>query len=216
MKRLCYGTFATVLKLCSSSGVTQIMLHDALLSAVDEIGVVRDGTQASRWFNCKGNLSRNLIDAMREADTEVLSAHFKDKVIPLIDPNKISVAALAIRAIIAEDVHIASGTVVDCVNNTTKMELIKTPISLPADFLVGVFIYAVLHVPNSVGNECIAEIDEAFLADVTKLDMFVPEVHKVYETFNSTAKQTKLWAILEQKIPASTQIINKACLDAEI
>jgi len=99
MKRLCYGTFATVLKLCASSGVTQIMIHDALLSSVDEIGIARDCTQASRWFWCKNNLSKGLIYAMRAVPPETLKTHFTEKVIPLLDPNKkAAFAALKAKA----------------------------------------------------------------------------------------------------------------------
>ena len=89
MKRLCYGTFATVLKLHPVSGATQILLHNALLSCVDESGIERDDGQASRWFSCKTNLSKDVIEKMRDANPETVKAYFTEKVIPLIDPNKI-------------------------------------------------------------------------------------------------------------------------------
>ena len=164
MKRLCYGTFATVLKLCPASGATQVLLHNALLSCVDESGVERDDGQASRCFSCNINLSKDAIEKMRVANPEAIKTLFSEKVIPLIDPNKIETAVLAIRAIIADDEEISTSTVIDYVSNATKASLLRTPISAPIDFLAGVFMYVVLCVKNKVGQDCIKDIDEDFIA----------------------------------------------------
>ena len=167
--RLCYGTFATVLKLCAMNGKTQLDIHDALLIALDpsdKLQLARDNSQATRWFNCQTNLNSALIRAMEYSKPEEVAENFKEYVMGLIDPNKASLAALAIRAIINDDEGIVSGTIVDMVNNISKADLISSPPSTSPDFFAGVLIYAVSRVQNKEGRTCIPQISDAFLAEI--------------------------------------------------
>lgn len=164
--RLCYGTFATVLKRCALNGVTQLDIHDALLLTLDpkdSLGLSRDNTQATRWFNCQTNLNPKLIKAMEYAKPERLAEDFREIVMGLIDPNRIIAASLAMRAIIEKDEGIISRTVVDLINNISKAELLNGPVLISYEFFAGIFLYAVSVGRNREGQSCISEINEPFI-----------------------------------------------------
>jgi hypothetical protein len=125
---------------------------------------------------------------MRVVSPDTLKTYFAQKVVPLIEPNSVELSARTILAIINEDKKIASDTVVDLVNNTKKINLSSKPLTAPADFLAGVFIYAVLYVPNKAGVDCISEIDETFISKI-KLEI---TNYTVIETADNIKKEPEL------------------------
>jgi len=169
MERLCYGSFAQVLKQCIMNGKTQFDLHIALLSALDPRGVHIDSideTQANKWFNCKNNLSPRLVKSLEFLDPNKVVESFESEIIKLLDPNKITIAYSVILHIIKNDKKIMSNTIVDIFSNTSKAKLIKVGATASADFLAGVFLYAVTYVKNIEGKEFIPKIDESYISKI--------------------------------------------------
>jgi len=164
VKRLCYGTFVTVLDLCISSGVTKLKLYEALLASVDEVGLAHDPAQATRWMKCQINLSAGLIDTMRTVAVSEYAIRFSEKVMYLLNPNKTKTAVSAIWTIIAEDECIDRETIIDLVGGIKKKDRLSKAMSDPANYLAGVFRYAVLYAENREGKDCLAQINEHFIA----------------------------------------------------
>jgi len=166
-KRLCYGTFAKVMLWGISKPKQQTKLHNLLLGILDEAYKYKgvDSAHASKWFNCNDDVTGNLREAAHNADIEKVSASFKKGVYDKVNPNKRQVMVSAIREIIKEDTTIEADTVIDRMNNIKKSDLLlDKPIIDESNFLMGVFIYTVIHVDNRVGEDFASKIEE-FLED---------------------------------------------------
>ena len=126
MKRLCYGTFATVLLLCCYSHVKQKVLNGTLLKSVDiNYDVFDDDALASKLFKCKVNIPPNLKESALIANNVKVSNYFNEEVMPLLNPNMIRQSILAVRDIIDSDDFIEPFTVVNMVEITAKKQIVK-------------------------------------------------------------------------------------------
>lgn len=164
MKTLCFGSFATVLKLCKVSSATQKRLVGAILMSVnDQYDISSEDDTVHKLIKCVRNLSDNVTDKALTADSKNIADYFKLNVVPLIDPNKRKLVILALRDIIAEDDTIDDASVVDKVNNLTKHQVILATEFVFADFLAGVFIYTTIIVSNAIGKDSISEITAEYI-----------------------------------------------------
>lgn len=164
MKTLCFGSFATVLKLCKVSSATQKRLVGAILMSVnDQYDISEEDTTVHKLIKCDRNLSDNVTDKALTADSKNVVDHFKRNVVPLIDPNKRKLVILALVDIIAEDGTIDDATDVDKVNNITKHQVVSATEFSFADFLAGVVLYTAITVPNTVGKDSISEITAEYI-----------------------------------------------------
>jgi len=153
MKFLCYGTFAKMLLWGISKPKFQTKLHVLLLSMLEEeyANLKVDPAHASRWFNCRDDVTSALRETAMTLDTHEVSARFYKHIIPLINPNKLPIMISAICKTILDDEHINPKTVIDSINNIKKEDLHK-PINDTAGFIVGVFMYAVIYTENKRGR----------------------------------------------------------------
>lgn len=137
MMRLCFGTFAKVLKLCKLPSVTDVQLVGTLTRTIDPTCEYRDsdGTAVSRLLSCTQNLSNgqmrrtgqrartdhsdfeigwgtnrlsNVVLAGQKANRNDVLQKIATNVLPLIDEDKKALAALAIIDIIRQDTIIDS------------------------------------------------------------------------------------------------------------
>lgn len=164
MKKLCFGSFATVLKLCKLNSVTQKRLIGAIMMSVnDQYDISGEDDTVNKLIQCKRNLSDNVTIHALTADSKNVSDYFKKNVVPLIDPNKRKLVILALGDIIAEDGTIDGATVVDKVGNLSKNVITSTTGFAFADFLAGVFLYTATTVANTVGKDSISEITAEYI-----------------------------------------------------
>lgn len=164
MKTLCFGSFATVLKSCKVSSVTQKRLVGAILMSVnDQYDISNEDDTVHKLIKCERNLSDNVTDKALTADNKNVADYFKRNIVPLIDPNKRKLVILALGDIIAEDDTIDDATVVDKVDNLTKHKVISATEFAFADFLAGVFLYTAITVANTVGKDNISEITAEYI-----------------------------------------------------
>lgn len=132
MMRLCFGTFAKVLKLCKLPSVTDVYLVGTLTRTIDPTCEYRDsdGTAVSRLLSCTQNLSNgqmrrtgqrartdhsdfengwgsnrlsNVVLAGQQANRNDVVQKVAANVLPLIDEDRKALAALAIIDIISQD-----------------------------------------------------------------------------------------------------------------
>lgn len=164
MRVLCYGSFATILKLCKLNSTTQKKLNGKILMSVNgDYDISDDDSAASNLYRCKRNLSEHVTDPATEADGEVVTEHFRDHVVPLLDPNKRKLVVLALQDLIANDNEIDGQTVVDKVSHLSKNSIASATSFSFADFLAGVFLYTATTVANRDGEDSIKEISAEYI-----------------------------------------------------
>ena len=158
MMKLCFGTFANTLVHCGAGRLKKIDLLNAIVHSVDSSCELTSNA-VTGLLNCtvnlpggRGNALGNVALKAAGADPMKTAAYFSKKVIPLIAPDKLKQALLALREIIIQDKTIHEDTVVELVSGTTKSALRKQSRFIPADFLAGVFLYTAA-INNRIGKE---------------------------------------------------------------
>jgi hypothetical protein len=164
MKRLCFGSIATVLKLCKASNVTQKrIVGDLLLSINERYHLSDEGTIAHNYLKGKRNLPSEITDAAITVEIHTVSNYFQLNIIPLIDPSKVKIALLAIKDIIATDDTINADVVIDTANGISKESLLSETTFNLSDFLSGAFIYGVNNSRNRDCETAIGEINSDYI-----------------------------------------------------
>lgn len=164
MKKLCFGSFATVLTRCKVKSTTQKRLCGTiLLSVAPSYDICDDDGTTSDLVRGNKNLSPNITDVVSSADGRTVSAYFLQKVIPQLDDNNKSLIVLTLKDIIASDNTIESGTVVEKVNGTTKESLAGQDTFVFEDFLTGVFLYTAICVENRDCTDNVKEITDEYI-----------------------------------------------------
>ncbi|MEK4359930.1 ABC-three component system protein [Paenibacillus sp. FSL M7-1455] len=164
MKKLCFGTFATILKLCKAKSVTQKGLCGTILLSIAPTYDIRndDGTVSDLILG-KKNLSPNVTDVAPTADARATSNYFKQNILPLLDGNKRSLIVLALKDIIASDGTIKPDTIVEKVNDMTKATIAVRDAFVLEDFLAGIFLYTAVNVENRNCEESVKEITDEYI-----------------------------------------------------
>lgn len=164
MKKLCFGSFSTILKICKAKRVTQKRLCGTmLLSIAPTYDILDDDGIVSDLMLGKKNLSPIVTDAAATADAPTISNYFKQQVIPLLDSNKRSIIILALKDIIASDNTIEPDTIVEKVNGMTKKNIMNRDAFVLEDFIAGIFLYIVLNVENRNCEESVKEITNQYI-----------------------------------------------------
>src|SRR5699024_5130890 len=184
--RLCFGTFAKVLRICKQETVTDRQLVSSMTRTIDpNCKYIEQGsaTAVSRLFSCEGNLSSGKVDGGSGAyqkvgenlsnvtqlalklDTGDLTSKFQEKVVPLINEDKKALAVLALKDIIKRDVELDKDNKKSFEKYLGKS---KDEINLLtnfdfAEFLAGLFLYTVVSVKNTIGKQYVGEVDEEFV-----------------------------------------------------
>lgn len=185
MKKLCFGSYATVLKNCMAKSVTQKRLCGIiLLSVAPEYDICDDDRIISDLVNGKNNLSSYVTDPAPTADAQAVSDYFKKQVLPLLDGNKRGLIVLALKDIISSDCLIEPDTIVEKVNDMTKGDIAGRDAFVLEDFLAGLFLYIASNVDNAncqkyvkvITSEYIQSFDTqkiniAFLTSYTKFSI---------------------------------------------
>jgi hypothetical protein len=164
LKKLCFGTFATILKLCKAKSVTQKGLCGTILLSIAPTYDIRndDGTVSDLILG-KKNLSPNVTDVAPTADARATSNYFKQNILPLLDGNKRSLIVLALKDIIASDGTIKPDTIVEKVNDMTKATITVRDAFVLEDFLAGIFLYTAVNVENRNCEESVKEITDEYI-----------------------------------------------------
>lgn len=164
MKKLCFGSFATVLVRCKPKRTAQKRLCGAILLSIAPTYDVRedDGT-TSGLVRGNDNLSPDVTSAIPTDNFAAVAEYFKKEVVPMLDANKQNTIILALKEIIAEDENIQPTTVVEMVNGFTKTDIATRASFVFADFLAGLFLYTVANVENRGCEEPINEITNEYI-----------------------------------------------------
>lgn len=163
MKKLCFGSYATVLTLCKAQNTSQKVLCGTILLTVAPTYDIRtDDTAVSNLVRCERNLSPNVTDVAPTVNARDVANQFAQTVLPLLDPNKRALIILTLKDIIESDMTIEPDTPVEKVNGMTKATIMNRDSFVLADFLAGIFLYTI-SVKNRDGAVSIREITEEYI-----------------------------------------------------
>lgn len=164
MKKLCFGTFATILKICSAKRISQKLLCGTMLLSIAPTYDIRgeDGTVSDLILG-KKNLSPNITDKAPTVDPRAVSNYFKQHILNMLDSNKRSLIILALKDIIASDNTIEPDTIVEIVNGMTKKSIVRRDAFVFEDFIAGVFLYIVLNVENRNCEDSVKETTTEYI-----------------------------------------------------
>ena len=188
MTRLCFGTFAQVLRLCKLENVTDRKLVGTLTRTVDPTCqyIHKDNASAvTRLFNCEGNLSpgrlvgdgsgaikkpgepiSDVINASQKADKDEVVQKFLENVIPLLDEDKKELIVLTLLDIIERDDVLDDDKKLSFEKyiGQTKNALLSQGDFALDEFLAGIFLYTVAAgVKNTVGKQGVKELTPDYI-----------------------------------------------------
>ena len=164
MKKLCFGSYATVLTLCKAKSVTQKRLCGTiLLSIAPNYDIREDDGTTSDLVRGKKNLSPIVTENAPTVDLRTVADYFKHNILSLLDSNKRSHIVLALKDIIASDDTIEPDTIVERVNGMTKATIAGRDAFVLEDFLAGIFLYTVVNVENRNCQENLREITGEYI-----------------------------------------------------
>lgn len=194
MKKLCFGSFAAVLKHCLLMSVTQTQLCRSLLLSVASSGYdsTIDNSLVSNLVRCERNVSKDVTTPALTADPVKVWQHFQANVIPLIDGSKRELIILSIKDILAEDTTIDIKTDLGKVCRATKEELLaQTEIDF-SRFLTDIFLYTIMTVRNTDGKNTIGEITSEYVASFESLRGTISVVSTMEKKYGADSKNKKI------------------------
>lgn len=183
MKKLCFGTYGTVLKLCKVKSTTQKVLCGtiALSVAPPEYDIRTDDGAVRDLLSCKNNLSPYVTEPALTADAHQVAEYFKNNVLPLLDENKWGLIVLAIKDLLNADTEIGANTTVDKVTGMTKKDIENCNTFALHNFLAGVFLYIATATNNGDGKPCIKEITVDYINGFSQYTASLSFVEKASE-----------------------------------
>lgn len=213
MTRLCFGTFAQVLRLCKIESVFGYVLLGTMTRTVDPTCQYihqNNASAVSRLFSCTGNLSNgnisdsgsgavknngeslsNVINASQKADKDKVVQRFREDVIPLLDEDKKELIVLALLDIIERDRVLDGDKKLSFEKyiGTTKKALLSQGYFALDEFLAGVFLYTTAAgVMNTVGKETVKELTSDYINGLTN----TREIHVVDHVEKEPAAPTEM------------------------
>ena len=203
MKKLCFGSYATVLTFCKAKSVSQKRLCGTLLlSVASTYDICDDDGTTSDLVHGKKNLSANVTEIAPLANARSASNYFKQNVLPLLDHNNRSHIILAIKDILISDDSIKPDTVVERVNGMTKVNIATRDAFVLEDFLAGIFLYVAVNVENRNCEEYVNEITKEYLqsfdAQQTNITFLTAYAKFNLETANEIAIDSHSLALLTE------------------
>ena len=164
----CIGCIISAVAECRNEGTKQAKLVEAFLKSIDKECEEISNETASNIARGVKNPSGYLMDALGKISAESYKSivpYFQSQVVPLIKENEKNNVRDALILMIQEAQEIADDTVVELVNGIKKADL-TDEVDL-ADFLVGIFLFALKNTKNNVGGSA-KRVTREYLARVKK------------------------------------------------
>lgn len=165
MVKLCFGSYAMVLKICKAAPVTQQNLVLSLLCSVCSNFYIQhdDYRTVHSLIHGHSNIPTDVKVYVEDVKESEVADYFRNSIIPLLDPNQWGNIILALKDIIAADTTIIDGCELDLLNHHTKSEILIRDSFVLADFLAGLFLYVVRYTDNRGQEENIRSITDEYI-----------------------------------------------------
>ncbi len=215
MKKLCFGSFGTVLSCCRASSVSQKKLIGSMLLSINPNYDIRDDDVAvTALVRGKNNLSDNVLLYLDDA-APTLSDTFAGQIIPLLDANKKASIVLAFKDILFEDTGISDDTVIELINRLTKADFLQRNCIVFEDLVAGLFLYVAKYTDNHEMKKFIAEITPTYIRgfnsrrdEITFIPSYSIKNEGVIKTVAADARVIELMAEAEGTCPMCGKILS--------
>lgn len=160
---LCFAALIKVLKECSKPKVYNKTLCGALVMTVNEYygGILEANDSAvSRLLSCTDNLSpADVIEKAKSIKPEVVSEGMQKYVLPLLDPEKIPLAMLALQSMALANINEENSKI----GRISRADLMLMTTFNPSDFLADVFLYTAIEIENKTGKSTISQVTKDYV-----------------------------------------------------
>lgn len=165
MVKLCFGSYAMVLKTCKASPITQQNLVLSLLRSVCSNFYIQhdDYRTVHSLIHGHSNIPTDVKVYVEGARALEVADYFRENIIPLLDPNQWSNIILALKDILAADTTIIDACELELVNHHTKSEILTRDSFVLADLLAGIFLYIARYTDNRGQEESIRAITDEYI-----------------------------------------------------
>ena len=163
MSELCLGTYLQILYNARNEDKTntKVLFVGEILSLITN-DFDPGNTAMSKLFtgiNNPTNVLVNKVTHLTEEGYRRLVDDFRNIIMPMLNPNRLSDAVRMLQIAIAEDQDIKQDTEIDLITGLKKSEL-KGTIDNQVDFFVGVFLYVLRYTRNPGKSKVVGSIME--------------------------------------------------------
>ena len=215
MKKLCLGTFLTVICQARIPSISQKAFIGALLRCVnaDTSYIDEDDGRQGHLKNGRDNIPNYYAEAVLAANPEDIYNYFEREIHPMLASTLEKQVVLAFRSIIAEDADIADDVNLGPVDGYKKSDILAKNTFSYMGLLTSLYIYCVTQVENKRFQENIKEIDKknfvasfAGLIDTIQID---EKIVTVPTELTETAKKKSFDEVfMEIKHPNTLSLVN--------
>ena len=164
MKKMCFGTFATILTCSKAVNVTQKKLIGSMLLFINpNYDIMDDDAGVSALVTGRKNVSDYIRVYLDDVDTKELVSNFKKDITPKLDSNKRANIILAIKDVLVSDLEIDENTPVELVNHFSKSDVLLRNDFVFEEFIVGIFLYVLKYTRNDKQERNVKEISDAYV-----------------------------------------------------
>ena len=214
MKKLCLGTFLTIICQARIPSVTQRAFIGALLRCVkaDVSYLETDDGRQGHLKNGRDNIPGYYADAVREASPEDIYNYFEKELRPMLTSNLEKQVVLAFRSVIAEDTDIDNSVKLGPVDGYKKSDILTKNTFSYMGLLTNLYIYCVTQTDSKPYLANIKEIGKDFLASFAPLVDTIQIDEKIVTIsteLDETAKKRKFDEVFtEVKHPNTLSLVN--------
>ena len=217
MKKMCFGSFATVLSKCRAPSVTQKEFIGRMLLVVNpRYDITTDDVAVSALVRGKNNLSDDVtlyLDGLPASFPNI----FAETVVPMLDASKKSNIVLAFKDILAEDVDIPGDTVIETISQITKADFLTRDSIVFVDLIAGLFLYVAKYTDNHNKKKFIEGITDTYIRkfdvrrnEITWISSYSLKNEGEIRTVAADAHVMELMAETEGKCPRCGKILSAA------
>ena len=214
MKKLCLGTFLTIICQARGASVKQKNLVGALLRCVDADTsyLDEDDGRQGHLKNGRDNIPSYYAEAIRAANPEDIYSYFEREIHPMLSASLEKQVILAFRSIIAEDADIADTVKLGPVDGYKKSDILAKNTFSYIGLLTNLYIYCVTQVENKPYQANIKEIDKDFVSSFVSLTSTIQideKIATVSTELTETVKKKRFDEVFtEIKHPNTLSLVN--------
>jgi hypothetical protein len=218
--RLCFGTFATVLKRCIWRKGTYKALLIALIKTIDsDNGYINNNDKVRRLYKCIQDFLPDYLTMAQRAKKEDVIKRFENDVICLIDGAKKIEVVLALLHIIEEDTFIDSDSdkayhFKECFGKerTAITDMLKDREFVLSDLLASTLLYTLRATENRDGRECVEKITDNFIEKFAE-DKNTIRVWDTFGQYEQYSNETEVSSDLNYEVKPPNETLPKQIIE---
>lgn len=214
MKKLCLGTFLTIICQARGASVKQKNLVGALFRCVDADTsyLDEDDGRQGHLKNGRDNIPSYYAEAIRSANPEDIYSYFEREIHPMLSASLEKQVILAFRNVIADDTDIADTVKLGPVDGYKKSDILTKNTFSYMGLLTNLYIYCVTQVDNKPYQANIKEIDKDFVSSFTSQTATIQIDEKIVAVptaLDETAKKRSFEDVFtEVRHPNTLSLVN--------